>query len=181
MKTGKNSKISYRTVEGKDRPFLLHLYAGTRYDVHEHMINVTPEQKDEFIRMQFEAQDAHYQKHYPDAQFLIIQHRKKDVGRLYMEEWPSQIRVMDITIDDSYRGKGIGETVMLEVIKKAEKKGKSTSIHVAKDNRALNLYHRLGFEIDGGTDVYHLMVKRVTDQKTNEENHRPKEAEILDN
>ena len=158
------SNISYRTVKESDREFLFRLFESTRDDIRKHATKLSYVEQTELIRMQFQAQDKHYKKFYPDAEFLIIKSRNKDIGRLYIEEWPSQIRIIDITIDPKFRGKGLGGQIMADIIRKSESKGKATSIHVAKDNRALNLYNRLGFEIDGGTEVYHLMVRPANSQ-----------------
>lgn len=140
-----------------DRPFLLRLYGSTREDIHLYGFNMSESEKASLIAMQFEAQDLHYKKYYSNADFLIIQESNEDVGRLYIEEWPKEIRIIDITIAPEHRGRGLGKQIMASIIKKAKKKGLQVSIHVAKNNRALNLYNRLGFEKTGGTDIYHLM------------------------
>jgi len=152
-----DESISFRNVEQGDRLFLLQLYSSTRVDIRTYASHMSIEEQEIFIEMQFNAQDRHYKKHYPDAEFLIIKWKKKDVGRFYVEEWPSQFRIIDITIDPEYRGRGIGQKVMSLIMAKAEAKDKSTSIHVDKENKAINLYKRLGFVIDGGTEIYHLM------------------------
>src|SRR3712207_8840619 len=38
---------------------------------------------------------SHYQRHYADAEWLVIERGGEAVGRLYIEEWPSQIRIID--------------------------------------------------------------------------------------
>lgn len=160
-------KISFRPVSERDKSFLLDLYSSTRDDVRLYRHQLLDSEKDAFIRMQFEAQDRHYKKYYPDADFLIIQSHKKDIGRLYLEEWTSEIRIIDITISPAHRSKGIGRTIMSDVIGKAEAKGKAVSIHVAKNNRAMHLYEQLGFEVTGGTEVYHLMKRSLVKSTSN--------------
>lgn len=162
MKT--HHKITYRNVLESDRSFLLALYASTREDVRNFATHMSKNQQDDFINMQFELQDHHYKKYYPEAKFLVIQNYKKKIGRLYVDEANAEVCIIDITIDPNYRSKGIGLKIMSSIISDAEEKNKTVSIHVAKNNKAINLYNRLGFEIVEDTSVYHRMVKYPENQ-----------------
>ena len=56
-----------------------------------------------------------------------------------------EIHLVDIALLPEFRGQGIG-TRLLEVVQtEAEAAGLPVGLSVAKDNRALNLYGRLGF------------------------------------
>jgi hypothetical protein len=69
-----------------------------------------------FLKQQFNAQHQHYQLHYPDARMAgggaWVKSRSDD---FYMEEWPSQIRVIDIALNRGARGKGIGAAILRDV------------------------------------------------------------------
>ena len=54
-------------------------------------------------------------------------------------------------------GAGIGGALLREIMEEAAQSGKSASIHVERDNRALGLYQRLGFERVDDHGVYYLM------------------------
>ena len=41
----------------------------------------------QFLAQQFDAQHRHYQRHYPDAEWLVIERGGEAIGRLYIEEW----------------------------------------------------------------------------------------------
>src|SRR5688500_1918182 len=89
--------ISYRPIGEADLPFLFAVYASTRAEELA-ITGWTDEIKQQFLTQQFNAQHAHYQRHYPDAEWLVIERGGEPAGRLYMEEWPSQIRLIDIAL-----------------------------------------------------------------------------------
>ena len=107
--------------------------------------------------MQFRAQHAHYQKYYPEADWLVMSHAGEDVGRLYIERWPSQHRLIDITFLPEHRGQGFGEALLRDLMEEAAAVNKAVSIHVEKFNPAMGLYRRLGFTCVEDKGVYDLM------------------------
>ena len=56
------ANYTFRPVNDNDIDFLLELYATTRSDIQQ-LIDWSPAQKANFIRMQFEAQHLHYKTH----------------------------------------------------------------------------------------------------------------------
>src|SRR5687767_12525302 len=139
-----HSEISLRPATADDRAFLLRVYASTR---EEELAPVpwTPEQKNAFLMMQFDAQDQHYRAHYPGATFDVVLHRNEPVGRLYVLRQRAEIRIMDIAILPNARGRGIGTSLLSSILQEAETTRRSVTIHVEKENPALRLYRRLGF------------------------------------
>ena len=117
----------------------------------------TAEQKAAFLAMQFQAQHAHYQQHYPTADWLVTMRGGEDVGRLYLDRWPSEHCVIDIALLPEYRGSGLGGALMRDLLDEAAAAGKAMSIHVEKYNPAMRLYRRLGFVTEEDKGVYDLM------------------------
>lgn len=116
------------------------------------------EAKSAFLQQQFEAQHSFYHLQYPDAQFLMILIDDVPAGRLYVDRRPEKIHMIDITLLPPYRGKGYGEYLIRQLLDEAALVGKSLSIYVERQNRALHLYARMGFEvIDDSNQVYLLM------------------------
>src|SRR5205085_2436977 len=63
--------LAFRTASDADLPFLARLYASTRTE--ELALADWPEErKAAFLQMQFDAQHAHYRRHYRDTDFLVI-------------------------------------------------------------------------------------------------------------
>jgi GNAT superfamily N-acetyltransferase len=148
--------LTFRPIAGVDLPFLTRVYASTRAEE----LAVTPlteEQKAAFLEAQFRLQHAHYQKYYPEADWLVIQYGGEDLGRLYIERWPSQHRIIDIALLPEHRGKGLGEALLRDLLDEAAAAGKDVSIHVEKYNPAMRLYRRLGFTTEEDKGVYDLM------------------------
>src|SRR5947207_962373 len=148
--------ITYRPKTHADRPFLSDLYASTRSEEMA-MVPWTPEQKAEFLAMQFAAQWSHYEQYYPDADFLVVEAEGRPIGRIYIDRGPDEILLVDIALMPDQRGKGIGRQMMQELLDEAAAAGKNVVIHVERYNPALHLYQRLGFEPVGESGVYYEM------------------------
>ncbi len=58
----------------------------------------TDEQKDAFIRQQFDAQTAYWDEQYPDAERSIVEVDGQPAGRLYVQRWPKEIRLVDVAL-----------------------------------------------------------------------------------
>lgn len=148
--------LSVRREHPDDRAFLECLYASTR----EHemcLLDWSREAKKAFIRQQFEAQHAHYRQHYSDAEFWIVEVGGRPVGRIYVQGRDDEIRLMDIALVPERKGKGIGTALMRRVLDIASEEGIPVRLHVEPDNRAVNLYRRLGFVKLEDRGVYQFM------------------------
>lgn len=148
--------ISYRPIAEADLPFLAAVYGSTRTEELE-PTGWSEEMKNDFLAHQFNAQHAHYQRHYPDAEWLVIERGGESAGRLYLEEWPSQIRLIDIALLPGFRGSGTGSAILSDLLLWAKEKGKPVTIHVEKNNPARSLYDRLGFRFRDEAGVYDLL------------------------
>ncbi len=75
-------------------------------------------------------------------------------GRLYVDRWPEETRIVDVALLPEWRGRGVGR----ELVEAIQAEGREVSIHVERFNPAQRLYVRLGFEVaeDAGP-VYVLM------------------------
>ena len=146
----------FRHIADSDLAFLGRVYASTRTDE----LSISPWSdavKAAFLADQFRMQHAHYQKYYPNADWLVIEHHGKDIGRLYIERWPTQHRIIDIAFLPEHRGMGLGKALLRDLMDEASAAGKAVLIHVEKFNPAMRLYKRLGFVTEEDKGVYDLM------------------------
>jgi ribosomal protein S18 acetylase RimI-like enzyme len=151
-----DSGLGFRRLSEGDLPFLAQVYASTR--IEELAVTGWPEDyKRAFLQTQFQAQHEHYQRYYPNADWLVTTRQSEDIGRLYIERWPTQHRIIDIALLPAYRGKGFGEALLRDLMDEAAACGKDVSIHVEKANPAMRLYRRLGFATEEDKGVYDLM------------------------
>jgi ribosomal protein S18 acetylase RimI-like enzyme len=119
------------------------------------------EQKTAFCRQQYHAQTFHYRKYYPSAQFLVIERDGVQIGRLFVDRWENEIRIIDISLLTEFRRGGVGTSLLLGLQEEAREGKKTLTIHVEQFNPARRLYDRLGFreiEING---IYWLMEWRA--------------------
>ena len=97
--------LAFRRITDADLPFLARVYASTRTEE----LAATPwteAQKAAFLDMQFRAQHADYQTNYPEADWLVTLRGGENIGRLYIERWPSQHCIIEIAFLPEHRGKG---------------------------------------------------------------------------
>jgi ribosomal protein S18 acetylase RimI-like enzyme len=149
--------IALRPVDSADEPFLYDLYASTRA-AELAVVDWSDQQKAAFLRQQFEAQTAHYRQHYPAARRDVILVDRQPAGRLYVDRWPNELRVIDIAILPRFRGRGVGSTLLRQLQAEAAASDRAVSLHVERFNPAQDLYTRLGFvRADDAGPVYLLM------------------------
>lgn len=148
--------LDFRRLAESDLPFLAQVYASTRAEELA-VTDWSDDHKAAFLEAQFQAQHVHYQRYYPGADWLVTVRRGQDIGRLYLERWPTQHRIIDIAFLPPHRGKGLGEALLRDLMDEATAAGKAVSIHVEKFNPAMRLYRRLGFETVEDKGVYDLM------------------------
>lgn len=148
--------LSLRPSTKADEAFLLTVYASTRAEEMA-ITGWSDEQKAAFCAQQFQAQTSHYRQHYPTAQYFVIEAGSMPAGRLYVDHWDKEIRIMDIALLPEFRGKGIGTHLLSDLQKQAQTASKVLSIHVEAFNPAKRLYERLGFVLTEDKGMYHFM------------------------
>lgn len=139
-----SARIRLRPATEADAAVLLAIYASSR--AHEMAcVEWSQEQKAVFLSMQFEAQRRHYAAHYDGAAYMVVERDGQPVGRLYVHEGLSDVRIMEVQLLPEARGQGIGTALLRGVLAAAAARGQRTSIHVELENPARRLYERLGF------------------------------------
>jgi GNAT superfamily N-acetyltransferase len=155
-----NNKLTDRialrpVVMPDDDEFLYAVYASTRDDVK--YLPFDEAGKQAFIRMQYNAQKAHYGEHYAEALNYIVLYDGKPAGRHMIDYGTEDIRLVDMAIVPEYRGLGIGTVLFKESFKDAVRLGLPCILHVIKQNPAIPMYERLGFRTIGETGIHDKM------------------------
>ena len=148
--------IALRLATEADYDFMRLLYHSTRAEEMRHF-PFDEAQKTAFLDQQFAAQFEHYGIHYPTCERNIIEAEGTAIGRLWIDEWRDQIRIVDIALTPEWRGRGIGSRLLRDVLARGAAALKPVTIHVEIYNPALRIYQRLGFQHVDSNGVYALM------------------------
>lgn len=153
-------EITFRPITEADSDFLLRVYSSTRTEELA-MVPWTEDQKAAFCRMQFHAQHTHYQQHYSDASFDVMERGGVPIGRLYVQRTAVEVMIIDITLLPEFRRAGLGTKLLRDLQEEARTAGKTLTIYVEKFNPAQRLYQRLGFQQTADEGVYLRMEWRA--------------------
>ena len=141
-----------------DLPFIFLVFASVRA-WEQPLFGMNDEQWAAFLNMQFNLQHTQYLQNYPNPTFDIIMLGDTPAGRLYVSRGDGEIRIVDIALLPEYRGLGIGEGLMKDLLREGDEKGLPVTLHVEKNNTAQDFYRRLGFNVEEDKGVYWYMVR----------------------
>ena len=150
------TKLALRPIRNDDLDFLYQVYASTREDELA-PLPWTDSQKRTFLQMQFNAQHHYYQEQFAEASYQVILQDEQPVGRLYVDRGSDEIRIIDIALLSAARNQRIGSFLLQQILDEATLSGKRVVLHVEKNNPALRLYQRLGFQVKEDKGVYWFM------------------------
>ena len=145
---------STRPVVPEDYEFLYDLYKSMRAP-EMGLVDWDENQKEQFLQMQFQAQQTHYQTTFPNADHQIILLDGRSIGRIYVDRTPDEIRLLDIILLPAYRNLGIGNTFLQQLQNEAANKNVPIRFYVWQFNLdAQRFYHRLGFQTVSEAGAY---------------------------
>jgi len=146
-----------RPATDSDDSFLFEVYASTRT---EELLTTgwTEDQKQAFLAMQFHAQRSDYTERFPNSELSIVVVDGADAGRLWVDRSADEIRILDIALLPYQRNRGIGTSLLNELIREAQAATAALRHAVyATNERAQRLYRRLGFTVVEDFATYVLM------------------------
>lgn len=155
----KTSAYHLRPATPADLAFQRQLYATTREEEMD-AAQFTAEMREAFIAMQFTAQTTHYTKTHPRAEWSIIECHGARAGRLILDRTAEHLNIMDIALLPAVRGRGIGTALLKEIFTEATAKQLPVRLFAYTRERAIQLYHRLGFVDVHDDGVYTELVWR---------------------
>jgi ribosomal protein S18 acetylase RimI-like enzyme len=137
-----------RPERAVDGPFLLELYASTRQEELE-ATGWPAAMKEEFVRMQFNAQQQGYRATFARAEFAVILLDNRAIGRIVIDRTEQEFRLVDIALMPAQRGHGLGTALLQNLQREAAAARKPVRLSVLKGERACQWYQRLGFQKTG--------------------------------
>lgn len=141
-------RYTLRPVTAADDAIQRAIYASTR-DSELALTDWSPAQRDQFVRMQHEAQQRHYASHFPQARCQLILVDGAVAGRLWVHRREGVLHILDIALLPDFRGHGLGAACLTALQAEAAADGLDLSIYVEVHNPAQRLYRRLGFVSEG--------------------------------
>lgn len=148
--------LTFRPIADDDMQFLARVYASTRKQELA-ATSMTDMKKAGLMLLEFRAQHAHFLKHYPQADMLVVMGGGNEIGRLYLERWPTRHGIIDLALLPAFRRHGAGGVILRDLMDEAAAAGKDVSVLVGKFDPAMRLYQRLGFVTAEDKGVYNLM------------------------
>ncbi|MGK0215997.1 MAG: ribosomal protein S18 acetylase RimI-like enzyme [Gammaproteobacteria bacterium] len=154
------NRVKLRRFTEQDLTFMEQLYAVGRV-TELAMTPFSDEQKSLFIKQQFTAQLTHYTTHYNSEKFEIIEVDGQMAGRLFIDIWDNEIRIVDIALAPHIQNQGLGGYLLNKVIEQGRTLKKPVTIHVEQNNPAKRLYERLGFKEKSRTNEVYILMERT--------------------
>jgi len=143
--------LHIRDADAADEPFFAALYRSTRPD----LLGMLADRRyiDGLVATQRQAQIAHYRARHPEARYRVLVLDGEPAGRLVTADADGALRVVDIAVMPSARGRGVASETLRRLQGQAEREGRALTLAVRADNHgARRLYAALGFTSGEGGD-----------------------------
>jgi ribosomal protein S18 acetylase RimI-like enzyme len=110
------------------------------------------------LGIQYAARRQSHRANFPEAASYIVDADGTDAGWTVVTTLPREIQLVEIMVLGELRGRGIGTSVIRQVLANAAAVAKPVRLHVNVTNHAaIELYQRLGFRRIDGDEVQHVM------------------------
>lgn len=141
------STLAVRPALPQDEIFMYELYSAIRGPEFE-LTQLTPNQREHLIRLQFQGQLYTYSQNYPNSCYHIVLLDGKPVGRLWFAPGDREFLLVDIAVHPKLQSKGIGTVLVQRLQQEAANARLPIRSMVSKFNQgSLRFHKRLGFRI----------------------------------
>jgi ribosomal protein S18 acetylase RimI-like enzyme len=104
-------------------------------------------------------QQTYHSEHFNPKSTTLLLHQERVIGFLEKVEKSDSIFIQNLLILPSFQNKGIGTSLLKQILEEARKLEKTVTLNVLKVNtRAFGLYLGLGFTVRTTTEVAFEMV-----------------------
>lgn len=139
-----NTDLTYRKASESDIDYLLDLRTKTM-NPHYANSHLPTDRETTLQRILYQFDKAH-----------IILLNDEPVGLLKINRG-DKTEVLQLQIDPTQQGKGLGKKILKDILEEASKEGKTVELSVLKTNKAQHLYTSLGFKTVGEDEHSYFM------------------------
>jgi ribosomal protein S18 acetylase RimI-like enzyme len=108
------------------------------------------------------AQEEFFRRQFVPSNLQAIVIEGRDAGLLHVERDASGVFLANIQISPAFQNRGVGTTIVRELLAEAQAGGTTLRLQVLKTNLpARRLYERLGFEVIEQTGIHYQMRAQV--------------------
>lgn len=107
------------------------------------------------VDQQHRAQESAWSVDHPTMERCVVEVGGRVVGRCYVALEEDRVDLVDLTVLEEHRARGIGAAVLRLVLERADRR--PVHLHVRADSAAVRLYRRVGF-VEVARDQVHLVM-----------------------
>lgn len=159
-----SDRISLRFVEPDETEFWKEAFFDSIRD-HFDALNLPEEHLQALLLQQFAAQKADYETHYPQAENYVIIFDEARAGRVILSTEHDDLHLIDIAVLSAFRRRGIGTGILKWLFDQSLRTKLPIRFYVEKNNPALDLYQRLGFETIADVTTHFQMQWRAPENQ----------------
>ena len=149
MIVGQQNELSLRPVSESDIPWLVALRQETMGN-YLNLSGMSTSQQDLLNRVLFNFKETQ-----------IIQSHRKDIGMIKLVREESCWNLIQLQIVPAFQEKGIGTTLIKNLIAEARQADASVILSVLKKNPVKSLYEKLGFQVIAEDEhSYKMQIKK---------------------
>ena len=91
-------------------------------------------------------QDRFFEMKWANANLAILEVDGINCGYVTVEDRVSEVHLVELVVHPEFQGRGIGSSFIQRLIERATKRSVAIRLQVLLNNRAIELYRRLGFQ-----------------------------------
>lgn len=140
-----NTTITYRKASENDIDYLLDLRTKT----------MNPHYADSHLPTDRETTLQRILYQFDKAYIILL--NNEPAGLLKINKADDKTEILQLQIDPTQQGKGLGKMILKDILEEASKEEKTVELSVLKTNKAQHLYTRLGFKTVGEDEHSYFM------------------------
>ena len=148
--------LTLRPTRTDDQEFLCRLFYSV-YSEKLQLVLLSAEEKKALVELMYQGFTRHYNSLAPASDDRLVLLDNESIGRMIVLQMREEIRLADLAILPPYRRRGIGSALIGQLQTESTMSRRPVRLQVARFDRALSLYQRLGFyKTDAAGPYLHL-------------------------